>query len=378
MLFALNRGIRRMQEPNTLESACARVGRAAVIGAVALASATGTLIAVAPASAAPSNAASLRQLKSDLARAASAGSHHHLLSAKAYQQIGKVARGLEHSLASPSTPCRAGLSAAARLAGDRHHAKRMRSDLKHARTGVAACSATPAPTPRPPGPPPVVTPTDVGGVVLNSAGQPLAGLPITVDVDDPLSFYGKEWTTSTDGTGHFKLPYPTDQNESWFSWTATTRFAWYGGTWPRDLTTASESDPTNLVFQSNLSDGAKIAVSDSTGCEVFWQDPAYPASNPDTQSITVTLTPVGALVDGTSAAARTVTFSKGQLCDGAISVPPGAWTVSGGVDNLGRALIFSTDGGHTYAPSAEVFNAPQSSPWPTVSVDTHFASPPSS
>jgi hypothetical protein len=72
----------------------------------------------------------------------------------------------------------------------------------------------------------------------------------------------------------------------------------------QNLSTASQSDPTNIVFQSQLSDGAHIAVSDSTGCEVFWQDPAYPASNPDTTSITVTLTPVGTMIDGTSTTVR--------------------------------------------------------------------------
>jgi hypothetical protein len=51
-------------------------------------------------------------------------------------------------------------------------------------------------------------------------------------------------------------------------------------------------------------------------------------------------------------------------------------TVSGGVDNLGRALIFSTDGGDTYARSAEVLNAPANDAWPTATVDTHCAHPP--
>jgi hypothetical protein len=331
--------------------------------------ATGTLIAATPASAASSSGASLKQLKHALAQAASASSHHHVLSAKAYQQIGKLAQGLEHSLSSPSTGCQAGLAAATRLAGDRHHPARLRSDVKHARTGVANCSATSPPYNPPP------APTDVGGVVLNSAGQALANLPITVDVDDPLSFYGKEWTTTSDSTGHFTLPYPISEDQSWYSWTASTQFPWFGGTWPRDLSRVSDSDPANIVFQSNLSQGAQLAISDDTGCEVFWQDPAYPGSNPDTKSVTVTLTPVGALIDGSHGNAATLTIPKGQLCDGSINVPPGAWTVSGGVDNLGRPLIFSSDGGHTYASSVEVFNAPQDSAWPNAIVETAFAPP---
>lgn len=359
-----------------------RTGRAGTVAVIALLSAIGTIVAVTPASAASSSVASLKQLNRELTQAASASNHHSRLPAKAYRRIGKLAKGLEHSFTSPSSGCRAGLVAATHLAGDRHNAKRLRSDVKRARTGVASCTIVPEGVkPNPPGGvqlPLPLTPPNVGGVVLNSSGQPLAGQPITVDVDDPLSLYGKEWTTTTDSTGHFKVPYPINEDESWYSWTATTQFPWYGGTWPRDLATVSASDPTNIVFQSNLSDGAHIEISDETGCSVFWQDPEYPGSNPDTQSITVTLTPVGALIDGTSATARTVTFPHGQLCDGSIPVPPGVWTVSNGVDNLGRALIFSSDGGQSYAHSVEVFNAPQSSPWPTAGVDTQFASPPSS
>jgi hypothetical protein len=368
------------------------IGRAAILGTVALVLSVPALAQGLPAprgvsaprsklaatAAAPSNAASLKQLKRALAHAATASSHHHPLSAKAYRQIGKLAKGLEQSLVNASADCRSGLAAATRLAGDRNHAARLRSDLKHARSDVTSCSATAAQPPYVPPQSGSPTPTDVGGVVLNSAGQPLASLPITVDVDDPFALYGKEWTTTTDGTGHFTVPYPISENESWYSWTATTEFPWYGGTWPRDLSTVSESDPANIVFQSNLSQGAQIAVSDETGCDVFWQNPAYPGSNPTTKSISVTLTPVGELIDGTTATARTVTFPQGQLCDGSIGVPPGAWTVSNGVDNLGRALIFSTDGGNTYTSSVEVFNAPPNGAWPTVSVDTRFASPPSS
>ena len=85
---------------------------------------------------------------------------------------------------------------------------------------------------------------------------------------------------------------------------------------------------------------------------MFWHDTAYPASNPDTQSITVTLTPVGALIDGTRANAQTSRSRRAGSATAPFKSRPGALTVSGGVVNLGRALIFSTDGGDTYAPSA--------------------------
>jgi hypothetical protein len=85
----------------------ARIVRAAV----ALVSATGTLIAAAPASAASSNATSLQQLKHALAQAASASSDHHLLRAKSHQRM--LAPGLEHL----SMPRRALFASLLALAG---------------------------------------------------------------------------------------------------------------------------------------------------------------------------------------------------------------------------------------------------------------------
>lgn len=360
-----------------------RRGRLAILAiGVSLGALGPGFVATAGAAAPSSTATALSHLKTDLASAARAGQRHKTVSAKAYRTIGQLTKTVTHGIPHPSASCRTALKAAGRLSGERKRRAKLLADVRLAHQRIGGCkvpkpSSKSKPPPATPKPTPPAGPTDVGGTVLNASGQPLANLSITVDMEDPLAIaFGKEWTTTTNAAGQFTLPWPTDQVQSWYTWSATASFPWRGGTWPELLGAGAGGDPAHLVFRSNPAGGAKISIGDDQGCFVMWKDPAYPASNPSTTSVTVTLTPDGPLIDGSTAAAETVTLTQAQLCDNAISVPAGAWIVSGGVDNLGRALVFSLDE-LSYGASVELFNAPPSGMYPTGGVDTHFATPPS-
>jgi hypothetical protein len=264
-------------------------------------------------------------------------------------------------------------------------------DLGRAREGLSKCQAKPTPKPPPPPPPPPPAAPEIGGIVDNSAGHPLANLPITIQATTsprgPL--YGEmDFTTSTDATGHFNVA----QNPALLgalAWNATATFPWYGGTWPRDLTTVSQSDPTHLQFRSDVAAGAPgdtstgviLRIGDADGCDVIGQNAAFVASDPNTTSITVTLTPAGPMVDSSAGSPVTATLASGQLCgfEGEghqiANIPAGAWTVTG-VSNSGRQLAFSTnnDGTGPYSTGLAVFNFPQTSSEALQQIDVHFAS----
>jgi hypothetical protein len=264
-------------------------------------------------------------------------------------------------------------------------------DLGRAREGLSKCQAKPTPKPPSPPPPPPPAAPEIGGIVDNSAGHPLANLPITIQATTsprgPL--YGEmDFTTSTDATGHFNVA----QNPALLgalAWNATATFPWYGGTWPRDLTTVSQSDPTHLQFRSDVAAGAPgdtstgviLRIGDADGCDVIGQNAAFVASDPNTTSITVTLTPAGTLVDSSAGSPVTATLASGQLCgfEGEghqiANIPAGAWTVTG-VSNSGRQLAFSTnnDGTGPYSTGLAVFNFPQTSSEALQQIDVHFAS----
>ncbi len=226
--------------------------------------------------------------------------------------------------------------------------------------------------------------------MVNSAGHPLAGLPITIQATtSPRGpAYGEmDFTATTDPTGHFIVA----QNPALLgalAWNAAASFPWYGGTWPRDLTTVSQSDATHLQFRSDVAAGAPgdtstgviLRIGDADGCDVIGQNPAFVASDPNTTSINATLTPAGPLVDGSVGLPITATLASDQLCgfegEGHQigNIPAGAWTVTG-VSNGGRQLAFSTnnDGTGPYSTGLVVFNFPQTSSEALQQIDVHFA-----
>lgn len=358
----------------------------AVAGAIAVVG-----VGAGHASASSSAASLLAHLERDLGKAARAGAHHRVLSAGSYATIRQLARAAQHALPRASSGCRSALAAAERLSGERRHKKRLMVDLGRAREGLSKCQAKPTPKPPSPPPPPPPAAPEIGGIVDNSAGHPLANLPITIQATTsprgPL--YGEmDFTTSTDATGHFNVA----QNPALLgalAWNATATFPWYGGTWPRDLTTVSQSDPTHLQFRSDVAAGAPgdtstgviLRIGDADGCDVIGQNAAFVASDPNTTSITVTLTPAGPMVDSSAGSPVTATLASGQLCgfEGEghqiANIPAGAWTVTG-VSNSGRQLAFSTnnDGTGPYSTGLAVFNFPQTSSEALQQIDVHFAS----
>ena len=342
---------------------------------------------VGQASASSSAAALVSQLEHDVGHAARAEAQHRALPAASYATIHQLARAAQAALPAASPGCRVALAAAKRLFGERRHRQPLMVDIARARNGLSKCQTEPKPKPTPPRP---QVAAEIGGLVVNSAGHPLAGLAITIQATtSPLGpLYGeREFTTTTDTTGHFTV----DENPALLhalAWNATATFPWYGGTWPRDLTTVSQSDPTHLEFRSDVASGAAgdtstgviLRIGDWDGCDSLGHNPAFVASDPNTTSITVTLTPAGPLVDGSAGSPITATLASGQLCgfegEGRQieNIPAGAWAVTG-VSSGGRQLAFSTnnDGTGPYSAGLVVFNFPQSSSEALQQIDVHFA-----
>ena len=102
------------------------------------------------------SASTLRgQLDRDLGKAAHTVAGGNALGAVGAGRIGKLAGELRHALPRPAPGCRAALTAASRIRGDRTHVNRLRADIKRARKGIPGCRSTkPKPTkPKPPGGP---------------------------------------------------------------------------------------------------------------------------------------------------------------------------------------------------------------------------------
>jgi hypothetical protein len=224
----------------------------------------------------------------------------------------------------------------------------------------------------------------VAGTVVNSQGRLLARLPITVYAQTS-SHRQVTFQTETDQRGRFFLATPAAVDV--LNWTATGAFPWYGGTWVRSLNTIGTS-PGHLEFradvvskgQNSLATGALLRVDDWDGCDSLnGSSPAFVATNPGTQSIRLLLRPARLLVDASTGRAGTVTLSSHALCgfEGQghqITLPAGAWTVTGVTDN-GRPLAFSTrQGSGPYTSSLTVFDFPPTSSEPVEDIDVHFAS----
>ena len=225
----------------------------------------------------------------------------------------------------------------------------------------------------------------IAGVVVNSQGRPLPGLAITVGAQVP-SGHVFEFHARTDRSGRFRLN-PDAGRLDVLKWTAAAAFRWYHGVWDRTLNTV-RGDPAHLKFQAavvasgsgSLATGAILRVDDWNGCDsLAASNPAFVATDPGTQSISLHLTPARPLVDGSSGRPATVTLRSDDLCglEGEghqITVPAGAWTVTG-VTNHGRALAFSVHlGSGPYERSLTVFDFPISSSEPVQDIDVHFAS----
>ena len=225
----------------------------------------------------------------------------------------------------------------------------------------------------------------VAGVIVNSQDRRLPGLAIVVSGQIP-SGRVFDFRARTDGDGRFRLGSAAGRLDV-VKWTASGAFRWYGGVWIRDLNTLSGRS-SDLRFRADvvargpdsLASGALLRVDDSDGCDsLAASNPAFVATDPGTQSITLRLTPARRLVDGSTGRAGTVTLRSGDLCglEGEghqISVPAGAWKVSG-VTNHGRPLAFSANlGSGPYERSLTVFDFPMSSSEPVEDIDVHFAS----
>ena len=145
-------------------STCPRGARRRSVGALVAGAAAACAIWT-PAALATSASTLQQQLNRDLGNAAHTVAGGHPLRAADARRIGKLASELRHALPKPASGCRAGLTAASRIPGDRTHSRRLRADIKGARKGIPGCRPSkPKPTkPNPPGGPskhnPPVTPT---------------------------------------------------------------------------------------------------------------------------------------------------------------------------------------------------------------------------
>jgi hypothetical protein len=107
---------------------------------IALAVLAATLGVSQPAvAAAPSPASQLAHLRTDIRAAANAQRHHKRLSRSRYERIRAIARELEARLKKGPSSCRASLTAAQRLAGERGKPARLKADLRGAQSGLPNC-----------------------------------------------------------------------------------------------------------------------------------------------------------------------------------------------------------------------------------------------
>ena len=113
----------------------------------------------------------------------------------------------------------------------------------------------------------------------------------------------------------------------------------------------SDQSPAHLVFRSDLTsgradtaqsatDGAIVRLYDPAGCGAFGYpgNTSYPATDPGTTLIRVTLTPDGRLLDGSVGRTYTATVRSSSLClseDSIMDIPAGAWYLTA-VNNAGR------------------------------------------
>jgi hypothetical protein len=240
-------------------------------------------------------------------------------------------------------------------------------------------------------PPATPVKAEIQGTVINSAGAPLASLPISIDATTSPrgSLYGETtFTTTTDRNGHFAIAQDPAGIDA-LSWSATAAFPWYAGAWQRNLTTVNQSNPTDLTFRSDLTsgglgygnsttDGGILRLGDWDGCSQLPGNTQYPATDPSTTSLTVTLTPAGSLVDGSTGMTYTATVAGDILCifndDAVTDIPAGAWDVTA-VTNTGRQLAFASTQEGPATTRAVIFNAPQSQSSPLAQLWISFADP---
>ncbi len=233
--------------------------------------------------------------------------------------------------------------------------------------------------------------SDIGGTVVNSNGRPLGDLRLSVTaVTSPRgALYGSvQFSVVTDKSGRFSIPRSAASIAA-LAWQAKAAFTWYGGTWDRYLTTVSDRDPAHLSFRSDvtsgaagyaqsLTDGAIVRLYDPDGCGAFGYrgNSHYPATDPNTTSIIVRLTPDGPLLDGSTGHSYTVSVPAGTLCleaDSIKDIPAGAWYLTA-ANNDGRKLSFSFPTNSKIGDTAIVFNQPQGeNTEPVQEVDIHFA-----
>ncbi|MBA2953336.1 hypothetical protein GON03_03350 [Nocardioides sp. MAH-18] len=212
-------------------------------------------------------------------------------------------------------------------------------------------------------------PRRVAGVVVNSAGRRLTNLRMDL-VARGVGGGKDRFAVRTDYLGRFRLPVLAKRFVA-TRWTASAYFPWYDNSyWQRDLNTLSNRS-TRLVFRADvtnrgagsLADSVYVRPRDQAGCTSLWADPAYVASDPGTETVTLHFVPVYHLVDGSTTDAKIVTFPSSSLCDLTdIALPAGAWRVFGMTDG-NRPLAFATDETDTH-PSVRLltlFDHPMSS-----------------
>jgi hypothetical protein len=103
-----------------------------------------------------------------------------------------------------------------------------------------------------------------------------------------------------------------------------------------------------------------VRLYDPTGCGAFGypENTSYPATDPGTTSIRVTLTPDGRLLDGSVGHTYTATVRSSSLClseDSIMDISAGAWYLTA-VNNAGRKISFSFPNSSRVADTAIVFD----------------------
>jgi hypothetical protein len=353
----------------------------------------------------------LVKLRGAAATASAAQRHHRLLRDSAYARLGAIAGAFNHALHVQGIVANAACATGARAASAAGHAGRqarrahsahargrlsaaLRGALARATRQLHACRVTitpkaPVGPPSPPAAPQPLAAASIAGRVLSSSGQPLPGLVLTlIATTSPRGeLYGhSDFSVTTDANGHFSLP-QRPESVGALSWRAEAAFPWYGGVWPRNLTTVDQSDPQQLTFRADLTatthpfgspttDGAVLRLGDWDGCQSLGPDPAYPASDPTTSSLTITLRPDGSLLDGTTGTAFTASVPADTLClfnhNAVVDIPAGAWVVSA-ITNRGAPIAFSVDPDSQRGTSARVFATPQDTSSPTEMLYVHYA-----
>ncbi len=356
--------------------------RSRLMSALLIGPTAGALLAsTAGAATASSPTVLVSRLHNELLTADHAVAQKRVLPAQGYEQIAALATTIRSALPHASKLCQVALAAAARLPGERGSEARLGIDVITAFVGLPQCTAAPIPSGSP----------DVGGTVVNSNGKRLANLRVDITaVTSPRgAIYGSvQLSVVTDGSGHFSIARSPDTIGA-LAWQAEAAFPWHGGTWDRYLTTVSDRDPRHLTFRSDLTsgpagyarsttDGSIVRLYDPNGCGAFGYpgNTAYPATDPNTSSIVVTLTPDGPMLDGSTAHSYTVSVPKSTLCletDSIKDIPAGAWYLTATSD-AGRRISFSFPTDSVIAPSAIVFDQPQGqNTSPVQEVDIHFA-----